>query len=85
MESKGGNLWCSSLGQMSCTRKALGILATFGQWQTSICPMGGDIRQIWIGRGKKKPFGEGSLTTYLLFGSMNYGIFKSPNIRGEMD
>jgi hypothetical protein len=47
--------------------------------------MGGDIRQIWIGWGKKKPFGEGSLTTYLLFGSMNYGIFKSPNIRGEMD
>jgi hypothetical protein len=34
---------------------------------------------------EKNAFGEGSLTTYFPFGSMNYGIFKSPNIRGEMD
>jgi hypothetical protein len=34
---------------------------------------------------KKNAFGEGSLTTYLPFGSMSYGIFKSPNIKGQMD
>jgi hypothetical protein len=34
---------------------------------------------------KENAFGEGSLTTYLPFGSMSYGIFKSPYIRGEMD
>ncbi len=34
---------------------------------------------------KKNAFGEGSLTTYLPFGSMSYGICKSPNIKEEMD
>ncbi len=85
MESKGGNFIMFILRAHELHKKSLkhidnlwtmiDVNLSHGRWYKT--------NFNWM--KKKNAFGEGSLTTYLPFGSMSYGIFKSPNIKGQMD